>query len=435
MTAWSQAQVDALAPDPASLKAGRQLAEVRKWSGLGQDERSLWGLCQGSGKEPYQAQVDLSEPAFRCSCPSRKFPCKHGLGLMMLWSRQAEAFPQGDPPGWVRDWLAGRDQRATQKTVRVEKAPDPEAQAKRSAQREARVEEGIAYLGGWLQDLMRAGLSGLPSQPESHWTNAAARLVDCQAPGLARMVARIPEILSRPEWQPRLLEHLGRLHLLLQGASRLDSLSPELQAEVRSRLGWTQSQEELLSRSGCQDRWWVVGQRSLDEGPVRTLRTWLWGEQQGQSALLLDFSAGGRPLPRHYALGMVVDAELVYFEGAAPQRALLKSSTPIESHCPPLGHATLDSLLDHCADRLALNPWQEEWPALLDQVVPGVSQQCLVDRDGRKIPLHPAFSDFWRLCAISGGHPVTVFGEWDGYTLRPLSVLAQGRICPLGQAL
>jgi uncharacterized Zn finger protein len=25
--------------------------------------------------------VDLSGPAFRCTCPSRKFPCKHGLAL------------------------------------------------------------------------------------------------------------------------------------------------------------------------------------------------------------------------------------------------------------------------------------------------------------------------------------------------------------------
>ena len=31
------------------------------------------------------------------------------------------------------------------------------------------------------------------------------------------------------------------------------------------------------------------------------------------------------------------------------------------------------------------------------------------------------FSSGWVLLAESGGGPLTVFGEWDGETLRPLS--------------
>ncbi len=34
-------------------------------------EAAVCGLCQGSGKNPYQTQIDLIGPAFRCSCPSR----------------------------------------------------------------------------------------------------------------------------------------------------------------------------------------------------------------------------------------------------------------------------------------------------------------------------------------------------------------------------
>nr|WP_279163542.1 SWIM zinc finger family protein [Rhodococcus erythropolis] len=30
--------------------------------------------------------VDLRGPAYKCSCPSRKFPCKHALGLLVEWS-------------------------------------------------------------------------------------------------------------------------------------------------------------------------------------------------------------------------------------------------------------------------------------------------------------------------------------------------------------
>lgn len=417
---WTASQVEVLAPDASSLRAAREIAEARKWTGLGQSAQALWGLCQGSGKSPYQAQVDLSEPAFRCSCPSRKFPCKHGLALMLLWVQQPEALTQGEPPGWVGEWLAGRVQRAAR--PKVEKAPDPEAQARRANQRQARVEEGVAFLRTWLRDLMRAGLSALPGLPDSHWQLAAARLVDSQASGLARMVGRIPSILAGPDWQPRLLTHLGRLHLLLEGFTRLEELGPGHQAEIRTRMGWSQNQEELLKREGVTDRWWVLGQRIFEDDTVSTLRTWLWAEHLGQPALLLDFAAGNRPLPRTLSVGNVVEGELVFFEGASPSRALAKNTRLATAGRRPAGHPALDSFLHSYAETLAVNPWLEECPALLDQVMPGSSTEELVDSQGQAIPLHPGFSNFWRLAAKSGGYPVTVFGEWNGHHLRPLSV-------------
>ena len=46
----------------------------------------LLAQCQGSGKNPYEVSCDLAEPSTpvgRCNCPSRKFPCKHSVGLML----------------------------------------------------------------------------------------------------------------------------------------------------------------------------------------------------------------------------------------------------------------------------------------------------------------------------------------------------------------
>ena len=74
---WSADQVLALAPDSSSAKAARSLAAPTPWTGAGcadSDPPSLWGLCRGSGKKPYQTCVDLAAPAYRCTCPSRKFP-------------------------------------------------------------------------------------------------------------------------------------------------------------------------------------------------------------------------------------------------------------------------------------------------------------------------------------------------------------------------
>ena len=126
MAPWSSERVAALAPDPASASAGQALASERKWASLGQSDRAIWGLCQGSGKQPYQARVDLAEPAFKCSCPSRKFPCKHGLGLLLLFARNPAAFPSGIEPGWVGDWLTDRVDRATKKTEQAASTQKPD---------------------------------------------------------------------------------------------------------------------------------------------------------------------------------------------------------------------------------------------------------------------------------------------------------------------
>ncbi len=78
----------ALAPDAASQRAAAGLGPPR-WSGAGAAGDLVWGLCAGSAKQPYQAIVDLAGPAYKCSCPSRKFPCKHALALLLNWSAGA----------------------------------------------------------------------------------------------------------------------------------------------------------------------------------------------------------------------------------------------------------------------------------------------------------------------------------------------------------
>src|SRR5829696_3644535 len=218
MPRWTPQQVLALAPDASASKAGQGLASPRSWSGLGQDERAVWGLCQGSGKKPYQTQVDLPEPAFKCSCPSRKFPCKHALGLLLLWVSTDE-IPAATRPDWVEEWLASRAERAERAAVRTERpaqAPDPAAQAKRAAQREERVAAGVVELRQWLSDLVRRGLAGAQREPWQFWEQTAARMVDAQASGLATRVRRMGSATytSGDAWAERMLEDASLLQLL-----------------------------------------------------------------------------------------------------------------------------------------------------------------------------------------------------------------------------
>lgn len=79
---WSEEQVLALSPDASSTKAARDLSRPEKWQLLAIDALVLWGEIKGSSSTPYRTQIDLQNIAFKCSCPSRKFPCEHGLSSL-----------------------------------------------------------------------------------------------------------------------------------------------------------------------------------------------------------------------------------------------------------------------------------------------------------------------------------------------------------------
>jgi hypothetical protein len=47
----------------------------------------------------------------------------------------------------------------------------------------------------------------------------------------------------------------------------------------------------------------------------------------------------------------------------------------------------------------------------------------LTDAAGAVFPLPDDFPGFYQLLAVSGGEPLALFAEFDGYILRPLSML------------
>ena len=106
---WDHVRVLALAPDAPSQRAAESLASGRSWRLAGAAEPgALWGECRGSAATPYRTVVDLAGPAYRCSCPSRKFPCKHALALLLLWADGSVENDAGEPPDWAVGWLTER---------------------------------------------------------------------------------------------------------------------------------------------------------------------------------------------------------------------------------------------------------------------------------------------------------------------------------------
>lgn len=437
---WSAEQVLALAPDAASRKAGTKLGVPGPWSGTGSAAGAgpaagspslVWGLCAGSGSRPYQTAVDVTGPAFKCTCPSRKSPCKHALGLLLLWAQGPEGgVPVTEPPDWVGQWRASRQAAAARKEERAAGAAtaDPSAARRRAERRSQRVASGAAELEQRLADLLRSGLASPEAQDRGAWDEVAARMVDAQAPGLA---ARVRELSAIPgsggDWPGRLLEEHGLLHLLARGYLRLDALPAQLAATVRSRVGFTVEAAELLSGPTVRDRWLVLAQLDSSDERLTTRRIWLRGTDGGRPALLLSFGAAGRTPELSLPVGRTLDADLAYHPGAMPLRAALgQRHGPPGPGCVPQG-VGVAAALDTYGETLRADPWVDEWPVVLAGVVPVPSAtgwqladaegDCALPVDRRRL----GTPSLWRLPAVSGGHPVTVFGTLGHRGFSPLT--------------
>jgi hypothetical protein len=427
MSVWSVDQVLALAPDASAQKAARGLAGPRPWVEAGYDEDTdgLWGRCQGSGKDAYQVCVELSEPAYKCSCPSRKFPCKHALGLLLRWA--GGEVTAAEPPDWMREWQASRQARQEKATTRAASGggtPSPKIAQRRGE----RVAAGLDELDRWLGDQVRQGLAGAAGAGYAHWERMAARLVDAQAPGAAGAVGRLAGAAGTPD---RLLGELGLLRLLIAGYRRVDELPAELAATVRSRIGFPVGTEEVLSLPGIRDEWQVVGVRDEVDERLTTRRVWLRGVHTGRAGLVLSFAAPGQALAVDLVLGTVVDAELHFYPGALPLRALVGRRHAGPRLAPPAGEAVRVAL-DGYAAALARDPWLDRWPVLLD-VVPVVhsGQWYLVDPTGDGLPLAAGLPEPWTLVAVTGGEPTTVAAEWGPGGLRPLTAWVKDQVVKL----
>ncbi|MEU9112613.1 SWIM zinc finger family protein [Streptomyces sp. NPDC048483] len=445
---WTTDQVLALAPDDASRKAGGKLASPGPWTETGADEGAVWGLCRGSGKKPYQAVIDIKGPAFKCSCPSRKFPCKHALGLLLLWAGEGTAVPGGEPPQWAGEWLAGRREKSERAagtaaggSAAARTPADPEAAKRRAERRLQRIGAGATELERRLEDLLRTGLAaaegaGGGTSVENgggSWDETAARMVDAQAPGLAARVRELGStVASGADWPSRLLEECALLHLLDQGFLGRERLPAPLAATVRSRVGLTTEAADLLTgpdAATVRDRWLVLAQQDSDDGKLITRRIHLRGERTGRMALHLSFGGQGRLLDLALPPGLVLDADLAYYPGARPLRAALGERHAPAAPGPVPPGCGIDAALAAYGDALRDDPWLDSWPVVLADVTPvpprdGTGWQ-LADTDGESaLPLDPRSlgrTGLWRLAAISGGAPITVFGECGHRGFLPLT--------------
>ncbi|MFK8079953.1 MAG: SWIM zinc finger domain-containing protein [Granulosicoccus sp.] len=418
-------QVTVLAPDAASYKAGKALATHSKWSDLGHTGHMLWGLAKGSGSKPYMTQVALPELACNCTCPSRKFPCKHGLGLMFLAADDLSLFRQKETPDWVTAWHESRAAREAKKSqTNKNRKPKNEASvAKTLEKRTARVDEGITFLQEFLLDIISQGLGQPAIEKSETWDTAARRLIDYQAPGLARQVRILGDwVHSTPQWEQHLLYEMGSLYAMLQSYQQRDLLSNDLRREIEQRIGWQIDKEEVLKSQFVSDNWFVAFQTISRVEKLTSFANWLYGQNHNQWALILSFNTSDAVPAGFWPVGSTISTELAYYPGAVPERAIPTSDKAeaikhdqINVHADSIGQ-----LLQRVSQSMALNPWQSRYPFLLNAqpLLHDNNALILIDDQGHGLPLKATPEEYLMINGVCGGQPTLLAGEWDGDSCR-----------------
>jgi hypothetical protein len=459
-------KIEQLAPDQASLAAALKLMKPAKWPTLAHDESGelMWGECQGSGAAPYRVIVSAGDLGYKCTCPSRKFPCKHVLAVMWTHCDRPERFERGQFPDWVQEWQSRRrpktgglaaamaaagvtegGQKASLSVALAEAEPekpnDPKAAARAEAQRarlreerEAAVLAGLDDLDRWILDQLNLGLAAFAQRGAQNIKTLTTRLVDAKAPGLAgRLEALSVDIFRTPE-QARgdlLFERLATLVLISSAYRNQAKLSPSLQADVRRVTGWSQRRDELLADPNAprlSGDWIVAATRSeIQPDKLRRLETWLLHTSPAATpnvALLIDFvPVSGGPSSSPFIAGETISAEVVFYPSATPLRALLATQVPTPTAAVwPEFSPGLGAALDAYDLALAQQPWIDSWPLrakalTVERLSP--HHLALVDSDGIRLPLDRAQTD--ALTPLLGLDPLSALFVWDGHAAMLLA--------------
>ncbi|WP_246725160.1 SWIM zinc finger family protein [Beijerinckia sp. L45] len=386
--------------------------------------------------------ADTQDQGSKCTCPSRKFPCKHAIALMWLFVEDAAPFQDADSPAWVSDWMGRRRTGAASaaskgagetrsldaaREVTVEAPLDPTAQARREAAAAKRAEEtrrsvraATDDLDGWIADQLRTGLSGFLSEPGERCRSIAARLVDAKAATLASRVDEMPSRLLALPPEERIdgaIAEFGKLALLTR-AWRAAPDDPDLRRDVIA----AESRDEVLANADAPrvtSLWEVLGERVLTrrDGLV-SQATWLMNlapDAKQRFALLLDFfpvSAGRRAAA--FVFGERFTAELAFYPAAAPLRSVIvkrDGSTDAPGAWPD---AAADPFADLAEQALA-TPWRIETPVLLPErrlCVEASGHGWWREIDGVAIPLRGAPPTL-----AVGATLECAAGVWDGARL------------------
>ena len=208
------------APNPAAAANGRKISKsggfIKLWKSA--DESFFMGECKGSGKNPYITSadyIDEAHPVYRCSCPSRQFPCKHSLGLMyeMMEDKKFEICEIPEDIQRKRGKIAAKSAKAENSAPLTPEEEEKAAKKKASSEKSARSAkkkklqkqlEGLDLCEKAVKELVAAGLGTMGGASLSKYQELSKQFGDYYLTGPQRLFNRL--IIEITEYQKDSLE-------------------------------------------------------------------------------------------------------------------------------------------------------------------------------------------------------------------------------------
>ncbi len=257
--------IEAAAPNAEAAKNGRGLVLKNKFLTLhhSPDETLWFGQCQGSGKTPYLCSADFAvpeKPVYRCSCPSRQFPCKHSLGLLYALV-EGKKFTSAEVP----EELAAKREKAAARVEKRKADTDKPVKVNKSAlAKKIKAQlDGIDLLEKLTQDVVRLGIGNMNAKTAHELEEQAKQLGNAYLPGAQAALRHYTKLFYSEQGEERTaagreavyseaLDQLGRLHALISKGraylqTRLDDpeLAPETDTGIAAWLGHAWQLREL----------------------------------------------------------------------------------------------------------------------------------------------------------------------------------------------
>jgi hypothetical protein len=262
----------------------------------------------------------------------------------------------------------------------------------------------------------------------------AKRMVDAQAPGLAGMVKGLGRAsFFKDGWQSDFIDQLLNVYLVISAYRNKDTVPANVLNDVKSSIGFTQSQEELKEQQGIVDTWLVLGKQVSEDDNLTVERYWLHGTATGESALILQFIIRGQGGQLSLTPGMYIQAELVFYPSVMPLRALIKRQLTTDAVVPKKVFSGWKEIAERETNVNVAMPFTSTRPYVITQVTPVLYEQrwWLADENNDLIQLNESFKNILKFLAISGGKPVTAavvgkenlfepIGVWDKETYKTL---------------
>lgn len=201
----SEQFISNLAPNAAATNNAKKISTKGGFVKLSHsaDDTFYMGQCKGSGKSDYITSVDFIEetsPVFRCSCPSRQFPCKHSLALLFEIAAKKN-FEVCEIPQDILDKRKKKETREAKKQEKeeaikngtiVEKNAASIKKSKAAKTKKIKKQlEGLKLTEDMIRNLLQVGLGTIGGNSIKSYTDLAKQLGDYYLSGPQNYVKQL----------------------------------------------------------------------------------------------------------------------------------------------------------------------------------------------------------------------------------------------------